>query len=319
MNEPSPMQPAHDTTRSRRDLALVLLLTALAAVLAVRFDVNESLMAWAQRRERFQLDELPGVLLTLAACLAWFAWRRYREAAAALAAQRDTDARLASALADNQRLLRQYANVQESERKSLARELHDELGQTLNAIKIDAVTMRNAAHESQPQTEAACRAIIGNVDQVQAVVGDMIRRLRPVGLDDLGLAAALEHCVQSWRARSPGTRFTLAAPESLDALAEAQSITLYRMVQEALTNVAKHAQATSVSIVLQCSGDNREGGIVVEVDDDGVGADLTVTTSGLGLAGMRERIEALGGTLRIASAPGRGLRLHARLPVQPPQ
>ncbi len=179
----------------RRDMALVIAISAAAAVICVRFDLSEALMGWTQLHERLQLDELPAVLLVFATCLIWFSSRRYFEALRQLDLRRATERKLADALAENQRLAQAYADMQESERRELARDLHDELGQYLNVIKLDAVSIRDAAAPDNPPVHAAACAMIETVDRVYGVVRNLIRQLRPVGLDELGVAAAIEHCI----------------------------------------------------------------------------------------------------------------------------
>ena len=300
------------------DLAVVVIATALAAALAVHYEMSETLRALTQPGERFQLDELPGVMLVLAIGLIWFAWRRYQDARLELRRRLGVESRLANALVDNRMLAQQYVRVQESEWRSLARELHDELGQYLNAIKIDAVGIRRAAAGNNPDCERGAVSIVSSVDHVHVVVTDMIRRLRPVGLDELGLAAALEHCVNGWRRRLEPTRIVFEAEPDLEQLGELLNVTVFRLVQEGLTNVSKHAHANHVEVRVararRPSGERVE--LVVSVRDDGVGTNTSQRTGGLGLVGMRERVEALGGQLALHSAPGKGFSFTAHLPLE---
>lgn len=305
--------PAHDTrpaTGARRDLLLVAAATLLAWGVSVTFELSERVLAWTKPWERYELDELPGVLLVLAAALAWYAWRRVREVREQLTLRRAAEARLAETLAENRRLSISHVEVQEAERRQLARELHDELGQHLNAIKLDAVSLRGEAAADAGEVTRAARAIAEVTDHVQGIVRDMLRRLRPVGLDELGLAAALEHLAHTWGERNPGTRVTLALAPQLDGLTEQQNMTLYRVVQESLNNVTRHASAGAVNIAL-----TREAKkVTLTVTDDGAGSAQWQEAAGLGLVGMRERVEMLGGALDIASAPGRGFTIRATLP-----
>ena len=172
---------------ARRDIVLIVFIAAVAAFLCVKFNLSEALLAWTRPFERFQLDEVPTVLFVIAVCLVWFSSRRYFEAIRQLHLRRAVEARLAAALAENQRLAQQYVDMQEHERKALARDLHDELGQYLNAIKLDAVSIRDAAIGRPAVHEPAC-AMIANIDRVYGVVTGLIHQLRPVGLDDLGWA-----------------------------------------------------------------------------------------------------------------------------------
>ncbi len=155
-----------------------------------------------RRFEHLQLDEWPIVAFVLALCLMWFSWRRYRLALTEIAARQATETKLTEALAENRALARASLLSLEAERKHLARELHDELGQYLNAIKIDAVEI-----EGTPSgfDQKLSRRMLTAVDHIHGVVSDMIRRLRPAGLDELGLTAAVESCIEQWQERLPRT------------------------------------------------------------------------------------------------------------------
>ncbi len=295
----------------------MLALTALAAVVCVRLDVSEMVRRWTAPWESIQLDELPGILLVLAIALVWFAARRYLDAGRELRRRRVAEARAAAALADNRRLAQQHLRLQESERKVLARELHDELGQYINVIKLDAVSIRDNRVEGAEALRKRAGAIVENCDYIHRALKALIRELRPVGLDELGLAAALEHCLHAWQARLAGTQLRLSVRGDVSQLSEAGCLTVYRLVQEALTNVAKHAAARHVEVGLarRTSGEPRTDAVVVTITDDGCGVDLAAPTGGLGLMGMRERVAALEGTLEVTSSPGQGFRLEAHIPL----
>jgi two-component system sensor histidine kinase UhpB len=305
-------------TTARRDLLGIVVATVLFAALAVGFELSETVLAWTQPRERFQLDELPGILLFIALALAWYASRRVREARAEIALRRGTEAKLREALAQNRELAATGVRIQEEERRILARELHDELGQYLNAVKIDAVCLRDAAAVTAAEVKACAKSIVGTTDHLEGVVRDMVRRLRPPGLDELGLPAALENCVDGWRRRLPAVEFTIAVAEDIVELDEATNITLYRLVQEGLTNVAKHARATRVNIVMQQRAATPAGTpeVVLTVQDNGVGPRVSAAESGLGLVGMRERVESLAGCFDLAPLHGGGFGFTARLPIK---
>jgi len=301
-------------SRARQDLIVVGSLTAAFALLSVRLDLSESLFGWAHARERLQLDELPQILLVFGGLLSWFAWRRMRELKAELARRRQAEERLAAALAENRRLGRQAVDVQESERRVLAREMHDELGQYLVAIRLDAAAIRDDADPSGGRVLDAAGTIIRHVDRVQNVVRDIIGRLRPAGLDELGLVAALENCVEGWRRRLPGVEIQLLPQGDLDGLGEDISLALYRLTQECLTNVSRHAAAGRMQIAL--TGEREADGtrkITFCAEDDGRGAAGPPVGGGFGLAGMRERVQSLGGEFLVGSAPGAGFRVRATI------
>lgn len=311
-------QPVDQTQRARRlDAALVAAVTLAAWVLCGIFNVTETLRRLTAPYERYQLDELPTVLLVLGLGLTWFATRRYKEARQEIARRRSAETQLTEALADNRRLAQQYVELQEAERKALARELHDELGQYLNVIKIDAVGIRDDRRGNPDAVHVRASAIADNCDHVHGALATLIRELRPAGLDELGLEAALEHCVQTWRTRLPTVALRLTVTGNFTALPEGLAVTVYRLVQEALTNVAKHSGARHVAIHLDRAGSHGQpdGTVTAAVEDDGAGTEPGLATRGLGLIGMRERVRALRGELIINSSPGEGFQLTARIPV----
>ncbi|MDR5829413.1 histidine kinase [Caballeronia sp. LP006] len=295
------------------DLACVVLITVLAGMLFAAFDFNEFTYRWTRSAERFQLDELPATLVVLAIGFAWFAWRRYRQAQREVRRRRALEEEAEHLLAENRRLASQAIAAQETERRHLARELHDELGQYLNAISLDAGRIRDLSLEREPEVHRLSLALMQSATHVYREIGGMIRKLRPIGLDEFGLPTALEHCVDGWRERLPDAVFTLAVDGDFNNLNDALNITLYRLVQEGLTNVSKFARDARVEIYLARA---PAGEIVVTMTDDGPGVDLAKPRMGLGLIGMRERVEALGGEFHIASQPGAGFLFCARVPAQ---
>ncbi|HVY63448.1 MAG TPA: sensor histidine kinase [Gammaproteobacteria bacterium] len=317
MADPEPGDARHAPRRDvARDLLLVVALTLLSSAVSAYFELSEWLYLRTRQFEALQLDELPVALIALTLGLVWFSHRRYLRTRIELAARAEAEARLARALAENRELAHRHLSIQEAERKHLARELHDELGQYLNAIKLDAVSIRDHTSGEPAFARKAAAAIVASVDHVHAAVSDMIRRLRPVGLDELGLTAAIESCVDSWRQRSPRTRFTLAFDGRLDGLGEALDLTVFRLIQEALTNCQRHAQAQCVDISLRRHTAPGTDEVVLRVADDGRGMDPGARRPGFGVSGMQERVEMMGGVFRLESRPGEGLALTARLPLQ---
>jgi signal transduction histidine kinase len=298
---------------------IVAAVTVVTWIVCGVFNLTEILRRLNAPYERYQLDELPSVLLVLGLGLTWFATRRYAEARQEIALRKSAEAQLESALADNRRLAQQYVALQEAERKALARELHDELGQYLNVIKLDAVGIRDDAQVTHTAMHRRASTIVENCNHIHGALATLMRELRPTGLDELGLAAALEHCVDTWRARLPDVSLRLSIIGELAGLPESITVTLYRLVQEALTNVAKHAAASEVTIRLERLRAGEESDrIDVTVVDDGIGTALPQAgtgTRGLGLIGMRERVMALRGKLALTSSPGRGFELSAQIPV----
>ena len=300
------------------ELTLIVLATAAFAVLCTQIDLSERLSTLAQPRERYQLDELPIVLLFLACALVWFAWRRVREARAELARRLRAEASLQRAFDQNRRLAQVNLRLQEDERRHLARELHDELGQCINAIKLEAVALRSTSVDAV--TQFAATSIVALTDRVQAATRDIARRLRPPGIDELGLAAVLEHCVDDWRRRMPQVRFDLSAPSANTlAFSEPINITVFRLVQEALTNVSRHSRPHRVAIdlVRRRSTIASDEELALTIRNDGATRGGAQSTNGLGILGMQERIEALGGRLTAGFRSEDEFLLEAIMPLQP--
>jgi signal transduction histidine kinase len=297
-----------------RDLLIVAVVVLAAAVLFTYVELNEWLFVSTRPWEALQVDELPAVLVVLTTCLSWFGWRRYREARTELAKRQLAEAQLAALLLENRRLARQHLEAQEAERKSLARELHDELGQYLNAIKTDAVSIQD---QVDGPLSVALSAIVHHVDHLHAVVRDLIRELRPVALDDLGLQAALEHYLEHCQQRMPRVQMSVELDGALDTLGEPLNLAIYRLTQEALTNVSRHARAGHVAVRVSRASPPADttDAVTFSIRDDGRGADPDQVHVGLGLIGMRERVEMLGGQWRITTGPGQGFNILARIPV----
>ena len=300
-----------------QDALLVAGATIIMAVLCMELDFSEALRRWTAPWERFQLDELPAVLVVLAVGLAWFAARRYAEAGHELRRRKIAEGRLEAALLDNRRLSQQYVRLQEAEQKKLARELHDELGQYLNVIKLDAVAIRDEREAERAILRERAEAIVANSNHIHGALTSLIRQLRPVGLDELGLGAALEHCVNTWRPRLVGVQLDLELAGDLADLSETLTLTLYRIFQEGLNNVAKHSRAGRVALEVRRVLGPRDV-ITMRIADDGVGLEAAAPTQGLGLIGIRERVAALSGHLEVKSPPGGGFELVVEIPVEMP-
>jgi signal transduction histidine kinase len=201
--------------------------------------------------------------------------------------------------------------AREDERSHLARELHDELGALLTAAKLDAARLRRTLADAPPEAHTRLQHLVDSLKRVIELKRRIIEDLRPSSLSNLGLRAALDILAREFAERSEIRVDTALDEVQVD---DSTAIAVYRMVQEALTNVTRHARAQTVTIGLRAEAD----GVAVEVHDDGRGFDAEAARhSRHGLVGMRHRIESLGGRLRIESAPGQGTRLRARLPVQP--
>ncbi len=209
-------------------------------------------------------------------------------------------------------LLRRLADVQEEERRRIARDLHDRMGQHLAALKLGLERMRLGVHDPER---------LEHLLELTKQIGQDSRRialeLRPATLDDLGLKTALMNYVAEWSERSGIEVDYQDVGLDHERLPATIETAVYRVMQESLTNVLKHAGASRVSVILEC----REDGLRVIVEDDGKGFNyetmmkLPGSERGLGLPGMRERISAVGGELQVETSPDQGTSLFVRIPL----
>jgi signal transduction histidine kinase len=205
--------------------------------------------------------------------------------------------------------LRRVVSGQELERRRLARELHDETGQALTSILLGLRAVEEAAGPDEMRTAASDlrELVVGTLQDVRRLAV----QLRPKALDDFGLVAAVEHLVQTF-SEATAIRVDLEAQLGDERLPTEVETTLYRMVQEALTNIVKHAGASRVSILLVRSS----GSATVVIEDDGQGFDpAELREEGMGIVGMRERVELHEGRLTVESTPGSGATLVAEVPL----
>ena len=223
--------------------------------------------------------------------------------------------RLRSMQARNQALEHQIANLQEEERADLARDLHDEIGPHLFAVNVDAAMARRLIEDGKAlDSLPRVRAIQNATAHMQTLVRDILGRLRPTEVFELGLDAAIADLVDFWRSRRPAIRFDLNLAPDRD-FSQMVRETLYRVVQEGLNNAVRHGRPTVVRVEIRIE---RVGEVVAVISDDGAHAG-TPAAPGFGLVGMRERIARAKGTLVIdRGAPGRGWTLTARLPLAGP-
>jgi len=214
----------------------------------------------------------------------------------------------------NHNLSRQLITLQEEERKSIARDLHDEFGQSLTAIQADSLAALTVVRKKSPEAVSSLEAINSISKHLMKVVSGLLHRIRPQILDELGLAVAIEDLVYQWQSRYPKIAFDLNMLEAAGAqLSEAFQVAVYRMVQECLTNISRHAGATKVSVQLHIEVQPRGQKLVVSIQDNGRGFNPKKVT-GFGLAGMRERFEGLGAELMIQSS-NKGTAVTALIPL----
>lgn len=216
---------------------------------------------------------------------------------------------------EQRQLMQRIVSVQEDERLRLSREMHDHLGQHLTAISLGLKSLQtdgqNLPDGERREAAAKLQSLRDLVDELMQTTHRLARELRPAELDDMGLETALQRYAENWSSTT-GIEVDFQNISAVQDRADsAVETTLYRVVQEALTNVARHAAAQHVSLVLKSSA----GESVVVIEDDGCGfeIDSPYATQRLGLTGMRERLALVGGKLEIESAPGDGTTVFARV------
>lgn len=220
-------------------------------------------------------------------------------------------------LQQNRDLTQRLFHVQEEERRHLARELHDEFSQWLTAIHLNAETISQLSKKQNPHIHDSAKIIDESASEMYNNIHGMIHQLRPMLLDELGLVESIKYLVEQWQARHSEVDITLSLDGELDGFEDDLNITLYRVIQESLTNVSKYAEARDVAVELsRQSGEvGTEDSVLLTIEDNGKGMDTEAATEGFGLAGMRERVLAVGGKFNIHSFPGKGTRIKISIPV----
>lgn len=225
---------------------------------------------------------------------------------------------LASALRqaddDKRNLAARIVSLQDTERKEIAAELHDEFGPCLFALRAHASSLATLARSVEPDLSAirsAGQAIHQQINALQQSNRDVLARLRPIGLSELGLRAALEALFRRWREIRPQVALAAHVSPEIGGTGETADLTIYRIVQEALTNAFRHSKATRIDVAVVPDDNNRA--IQIRIEDNGVGLD-SAYAGGLGLTGMRERAMALGGQLTVFSKTG-GVSVEATVPL----
>lgn len=263
--------------------------------LALRFQSMEARLVWL-----VGLALVAGILMSL--ICGWYILRLERQGTQRYEA-------LARSRLELEGLSARLVQAQEEERRSISRELHDEVGQSLGALLVEAGQLAKLVPQEDRATQAQITHIKSVVESAVKSIRDLALLLRPPMLDDLGLVAALE-----WQAREISRRSDMEvgvqSQNVSEALSDEMKVTVYRLVQEALNNAATHSSAQNARVTVVQNADN----ISVTVNDDGKGFD-TERTRGMGILGMEERVRRLGGNFTIQSAVGQGTTVAAELPL----
>lgn len=244
------------------------------------------------------------------------------QAVADSAKVRQAEARTRAELAENRALTEEIQSRIEQERGAIARELHDELGQQITAIKTLGLSIAQRSAGKDLHSEQAARLVMSTADQIYDVIHHMIPRLRPLALDHFGLSAALDDLISDWRGQHPGIQFEWHNRLGTRVLPEKIATAAYRIVQEAVTNALRHSGADRIRIELHTTTEM----LTIEIIDNGVGLPRDWLKKGhFGVIGMQERAQVLGGSLELAPAGadtgssagrGPGLAVRAQLPIE---
>ena len=212
---------------------------------------------------------------------------------------------------ENRSLMRKMVSIQDDERRDIARELHDELGPLLFAIRANVIAMADNGAAGQDEFDSLPQKVLQSVEALQSTNRRILDRLRPMHIEELGLQSSIQKLLRSIRSQAPAIAVLFEIDPALEAVDGVVSQTVYRVLQEGITNVLRHAQATEMRLTATV----REGQVLAEISDNGVGmaADVVI---GRGLTGMRERVRALGGTFELSRSDGRTY-VRCRLPFLP--
>ena len=218
--------------------------------------------------------------------------------------------------ARNQLLTKRSLEIQEEERRNLSQELHDELGQTITAIKAVAVSISNKTTLEKRYINSSVKTIIEYSDHVYQVAKNMMHRLRPSVLDEFGLVKALQNMIDEWNDNQDDIFCDFTFLDVPTDLSESLKINIYRIIQESLTNSLKHSNASKVTVTIKKDRLDNTERINLKIEDNGIGIDQDKIIPGFGLLGMKERVEMNGGIFEFESSVGNGVKINIFVPIK---
>ncbi len=295
-----------------RDMTMLVIVAIILFWMASFFELSEEVSKVTSAMENWQLDEVPLVLLALFIIVVAVLLRRTNQLRTQTELQVKTERNLAAALSQNKRLARRNIEVQENERRNLARELHDEFGQSLNAIMIDGVGIRDTTRDDSDAHKHA-QSILRISGQLFSGMRDLLKQLRPLALDELGLQPALEHLVDDWRRRYPKVEWLSEFELDDNQFDEPSNMTIYRFIQEGMTNIVKHSDASLVKLSVNL--DAKSSRVTMSVSDNGSIVTIPQRSEGIGLLGLRERLESLGGVFEASVSAPTGFKIEGHFDV----
>ena len=218
--------------------------------------------------------------------------------------------------ARNQLLTKRSLEIQEEERRNLSQELHDELGQTITAIKAVAVSISNKTTLEKRYINSSVKTIVEYSDHVYQVAKNMMHRLRPSVLDEFGLVKALQNMIDEWNDNQDSIFCDFTFLDVPADLSESLKINIYRIIQESLTNILKHSNASQVTVAIKKDRLDNTERINLKIEDNGIGIDQDKIIPGFGLLGMKERVEMNGGIFEFESSTGNGVKINIFVPIK---
>ena len=218
--------------------------------------------------------------------------------------------------ARNQLLTKRSLEIQEEERRNLSQELHDELGQTITAIKAVAVSISNKTTLEKRYINSSVKTIVEYSDHVYQVAKNMMHRLRPSVLDEFGLVKALQNMIDEWNDNQDSIFCDFTFLDVPTDLSESLKINIYRIIQESLTNTLKHSNASQVTVAIKKDRLDNTERINLKIEDNGIGIDQDKIIPGFGLLGMKERVEMNGGIFEFESSTGNGVKINIFVPIK---
>lgn len=304
------------------DLMWVVLITVATYLVAAYFDLAERYIDWTALGEIYQLDEIIFVLLAGCAALIWFSIRRIRALTLSLADNLHMQARLQNSndnirrlLNDNKALIKHLIEVRESERQHLAAELHNVFGQHLAAMDANLTVALNTPQEKT--LKPILYSVLESTNHLRNITRQKLRQLKPPNLDNLGLSGAVHELLHDWaneaKTISLDSRIDLNDKE-LDAEV---AMTLYRALQEGLSNIGQHADATEVFVDISQFRENGQHQLQLLLEDNGRGLPAGYDEKGLGLLALKEHAESHDGQLTLTPGLTSGTRLQLKLSYLP--
>jgi len=309
--------------KGKLDLTIILAASLVTYLVAGYFDLAERWIDWAKLGEFYQLDEIIFVLLVLSSGLMWFSRRRYNELQETLQRNLEIKRKLelqnadnATLLSQNRALIKHITQVREAERNHLASELHDVFGQYLAAIDVNA-SVAIKFKTDDPKLQSILKTIQDSAAYLRNVTRSQLRSLKPPGLETVGLSAAVEDLVLQWQLSFPDYEVRLCIEVDDSIVGYDTALTVYRCLQEALTNVTRHANADKIFIDLVThSKSNQHSELNLTIRDNGKGFDPNEAMGkGLGLIGIRERVHELTGEFYLHQADPKGAVLGLSIPL----